>query len=101
LPACIAPRRWYDWAAQQALLLCLLAGASLRAAARSCHIDRHTGRRWRDWLGERGEHFAFHLRSRFPQWGRATDVLAFWRMRLTECSLQALMARLDHDLIIP
>ena len=29
LPACIAPRRWYDWALQQAVLLLLLAGCSV------------------------------------------------------------------------
>ena len=29
LPACIAPRRWYDWAMQQVVLLLLLAGVSV------------------------------------------------------------------------
>jgi len=29
LPACIPPRRWYDWFVQQAVLLLLLCGASL------------------------------------------------------------------------
>ncbi|MBE0548932.1 MAG: hypothetical protein IH627_15050 [Rubrivivax sp.] len=30
LPACIAPRRWYDWLVQQAVLVLLLGGSSLR-----------------------------------------------------------------------
>lgn len=30
LPACIAPRRWYDWVVQQAVLLLLLGGLRLQ-----------------------------------------------------------------------
>jgi len=71
LPACIAPRRWYDWAVQQAALLLLLGGMSLHGCARSSGSDRRTVRRWRDWLRERGEQFAFFLRSRMPELGRA------------------------------
>ena len=50
LPLCIAPRRWYDWAVQQWALVMLLAGASLRAAAKCVAVDRQTARRWRGWL---------------------------------------------------
>ena len=101
LPACIAPRRWYDWIVQQVLLCALTSGASLHAAARCCAVDRHTARRWRNWLAARGATFAFFLRSRFPGWGRLGDDAAFWRRSLAEGSLQELMAWLDHDLIVP
>ena len=33
LPSCIAPRRWYLWSVQQAVLLCLLSGISLEECA--------------------------------------------------------------------
>ena len=101
LPACIAPRRWYDWAVQQAVLLLLLAGVSLHRCARCSGRDRRTVRRWRDWLGERGEQFAFFLRSRWPELGRAADFESFWRHVIDELSLQQSCALLDRDLIVP
>ena len=101
LPVCIAPRRWYDWGVQQALLYALAGGASLHAAARSCAVDRHTARRWREWLAARGATFAFFLHSRFPDWGRVPDSAAFWRSSVAERSLPELMAWLDRDLIVP
>jgi transposase-like protein len=101
LPACIAPRRWYDWLMQQVMLLRLSTGEPLAAACAYGKIDRHTVRRWRDWLGLRGEIFAFSLRSRFPEWGRVADTPAFWCRCLAERSLQELMAWLDLDLAVP
>ncbi len=101
LPACVAPRRWYDWVVQQLVLLCLAGGDSLHAAARYCQVARHTARRWRDWLAARGEQFAFFLRSRFADWGRAGDSAAFWRISLGQRSLAELMAWLDRDLVVP
>ena len=101
LPACIAPRRWYDWVVQQLVLLCLAGGDSLHAAARYGKVARHTARRWRDWLAQRGEQFAFFLRSRFPDWGHVGDTAAFWHASLAERSLPELMAWLDRDLIVP
>jgi hypothetical protein len=64
-------------------------------------VARHTARRWRDWLAQRGEQFAFFLRSRFPDWGRVGDAAAIWRDSLAERSLLELMAWLDRDLIVP
>jgi len=101
LPVCIAPRRWYNWVIQQCVLCCLAAGGSLHAAARSCQVARHTARRWGAWLIQRGEQFAFFLRSRAPEWGRVSDSAAFWRARLAERQLPELMAWLDRDLIVP
>jgi len=101
LPACIAPRRWYDWAVQQLVLLCLLSGGSIHQASRQCGVGRHTARRWWAWLGARHETFAFFLRSRFPELGRAPDRESFWRIGLDSMPLQEVMAWLDQELIVP
>jgi transposase-like protein len=101
LPACIAPRRWYDWAVQQAVLLLLLSGMSLHGGARRSGRDRRTVRRWRDWLRECGEPFAFFLRSRRPELGRVADFAAFWRNVIDELSLQQAVVWLDRELVVP
>ena len=101
LPACIAPRRWYDWAVQQVVLLMLLAGGSVRRCAACTCRDRHTVRRWRDWLRSRSEAFAFFLRSRLPEFGRFADHESFWRKVIEALSLAQTMALLDRDLVVP
>ena len=101
LPLCIAPRRWYDWAAQQAVLALLLAGCSVHRCARCTCRARRTVRRWRDWLDARGEHFAFVLRSRFPELGRLPDRNSLWRHMVNVMPLAQAMAWLDRELIVP
>ena len=101
LPACIAPRRWYDWVAQQAVLVLVLSGMSLNGCARCLGRDRRTVRRWRAWLLERGEQFAFFLRSRMPELGRLPDFNSFWRNVIEELSMQQAFALLDRDLVVP
>ncbi len=102
LPLCIAPRRWYNWALQQAALLrVVLSGGSLRQCGRAMRIDRHTVRRWRDWLHLRTDTFAFFLRSRFPELGRCGDGDSFWRAVFDSLSLATAMAWLDRELIVP
>jgi len=101
LPACIAPRRWYDWFVQQAVLLLLLSGGSVCHCARCTSRDRRTVRRWRDWLRERSEQFAFFLRSRLPELGRLPEFESFWRNVIDGLSLQKAIAWLDRDLVVP
>jgi hypothetical protein len=101
LPACIAPRRWYDWCVQQAVLVLLLGGVSLRGCAHCSGRDRRTVRRWRDWLARRGEQFAFCLRSRFPELGRCTDQGSFWRHVIDTMGLRQAMVWLDLELDLP
>lgn len=100
LPECIAPRRWYGWAVQQAVLLWLLGGGSLHQAARQGGVDRHTARRWWTWLQERGETFGFWLRSRFPELGRAVDFAGFWQGCLAAMPLSRAMAWLDWEGVV-
>lgn len=101
LPACIAPRRWYDWAMQQVVLLLLMAGTSLQQCCQRTCRARSTVRRWRDWLQVRGEGFAFFLRSRLPNLGRISESSAFWPQVLRIESLAQAMAWLDRDLVVP
>lgn len=101
LPACIAPRRWYDWVVQQVVLLLLLSGSSLHGCSRCSGRDRRTVRRWRDWLHDRSESFAFFLRGRFPELGRLADHESFWRNVIESVSLQQAMVWLDRDLVVP
>jgi transposase-like protein len=100
LPLCIAPRRWYDWAVQQAVLQKLLNGWSLSHCGRFHGIHRNTGRRWLDWLRSRSEIFMFHLRSRLPEWGRI-DAPNFWRAMPDGMSLAHAMAWLDREIDVP
>jgi len=101
LPECIAPRRWYDWSVQQAVLVLLLAGCSVCGCARCTGRPRRTVRRWGAWLDERGFVFAFFLRSRFAELGRAGDGAAFWLRVLERMSLSRAMAWLDRELGVP
>ena len=101
LPLCIAPRRWYDWAAQQVVLALLLAGCSVHRCSRCTCRARRTVRRWRDWLDARGEHFAFVLRSRFPELGRLPDLNSLWRHVIDAMPLARAMAWLDRELSVP
>lgn len=100
LPACIAPRRWYDWAMQQVVLLLLLAGASLRQCCCHSGCARSTLRRWRHWLQVRSAQFVFTLRSRVPDLGRVPDS-PFWPRVMISMSLAHVMTELDRDLDVP
>ena len=101
LPACIAPRRWFDWVMQQLVFLMLLAGNSVRLCSDCSKCARSTVRRWRDWLGERGDTFTFWLRSRFPELGRHPDKDAFWCHVMQNMTLMQAMACCDQGLDVP
>jgi hypothetical protein len=97
----MSARRWYCWALQEVVLLLLLSGVSLNGCCGSTGRAVRTVVRWRDWLRERGERFAFVLRSRFPELGRISDHGAFWRHVIDSMSLAQAMAWLDRDLVVP
>lgn len=97
LPSCVPPRRWYSWLLQQRVLQYLLMLHSLHGCAAKFGICRRTVRRWWNWLPSRTVEFEFFLRSRFPEWGRATDCKSFWQGCLCDMPLSEVMASLDHD----
>jgi len=101
LPACIAPRRWYDWAVQQVVLLILMAGVSLFQCCQQTGRALSTVRRWRDWLRARSDKFTFFLRSRFPELGRVPEPDSFWHQVISSMSLAQAMAVLNRDLVVP
>jgi len=101
LPLCIAPRRWHNWSVQQSVLEQLLNGFSLRHCARCSVADRRTIGRWWHWLGDCGQTFEFHLRSRVPELGRAAGRGDFWRQVFKSMGLAAAMALLDQEMIVP
>ena len=101
LPACIAPRRWFDWFMQQLVLLMLLTGSSVRLCSHCSRRACSTVRRWRDWLGERGATFTFWLRSRFPELGRHPDQGSFWQHVMQGMTLMQAMACCDCHTDVP
>jgi len=65
-------------------------------------MARRTVRRWWHWLREKNELFSFILRSRFPEWGRASvDLSIFWHSALTGMPLCEVMAWLDREITVP
>jgi hypothetical protein len=86
---------------QQVVLLMVMAGVSLLQCCQQTGRARSTLRRWRDWLLERTERFAFFLRSRFPELGRVSDFTVFWLQVMNELTLAQAMAWLDKELIVP
>jgi transposase-like protein len=100
LPSCLPPRRWYLWSAQAAVLLGLLSGASLRECADISGRARSTVRRWWQWLQQRHETLAFHLRSHWPEWGRAGSWQGFWQLALAQEPLREVMAWLDRQGVV-
>jgi hypothetical protein len=101
LPLFMSPRRWYCWALQQVVLVLLLSGVSLGGCCDGTGRALRTVVRWRDWLKERGDGFAFVLRSRFPELGRICDHNAFWHHVIDSMSLAQAMAWVDRELIVP
>jgi hypothetical protein len=88
------------WSVQAAVLLSLLSEASLRESAATSGRARSTVRRWWQWLQERHELFAFHLRSHWPEWGRAARWQEFWQRCLQEQPLRETMAWLDRQGVV-
>ena len=95
LPACLSPRRQYWWTIQQTVLIRLVMGVSLREVARSLWPSRHTVGRWWQWLMKEFAVHGLHLRSRFPELGRAVDWKAFWSLCFERMSLGEAMGWLD------
>jgi hypothetical protein len=74
----------------------LMMGVSLREVARQLWPSRRTIGRWWQWLKGRFDEHALHLRSRFPELGRAVDWQAFWLRCFEYMNLNEAMGRLDQ-----
>ena len=85
---------------QQIVLMLILTGCSVQGCANFSGRARSTVRRWSCWLSERGNLFAFHLRSRFAELGRRPQG-AFWHQLLPDMGLMSAMSWLDRDLTVP
>jgi transposase-like protein len=100
LPSCIAPRRWYMWSMQQAVLMYLLCGGTQEACAQElAHLGPaiRTMQRWWRWLRRCNDDFALHLRNKQPDWGRTANWQEFWRAAMVDEPLRELMAYLDSQ----
>jgi transposase-like protein len=91
LPSCVAPRRWYIWKVQEAVLALLLKGGALNDCARQFLPSRRTARRWLRWLGQKHNGFALHLRERWADLGRTTVMEELWQMCLSKEPLSEVM----------
>jgi transposase-like protein len=105
LPSCVPPRRWYLWSVQQALLVCLLSGATQEQCAEDlAHLGPAlcTIQRWWRWLKRKNNDFSHYLRSFKPEWGRTADWREFWRVAMADEPMRELMAYLAaQGLTIP
>jgi hypothetical protein len=86
---------------QQLVLLMLLAGNTVRHCSHCSCRARCTVRRWRDWLGVRGNTFAFWLRSRLPELGSHPDQPSLWRDVMQNMTLMQAMACCDCHTDVP
>jgi transposase-like protein len=100
LPACLSPRRQYWWKSQQAVLERLILGVSIREVARRMGAGRRSIGRWWHWLNDGFDVHGLHLRSRFPELGRALDWKAFWSRCFEHMSLRTAMGWLERSGVI-
>ena len=91
LPECIAPRRWYIWDIQQAVLLQILIKESFRQISKTVLVARSTCRRWWNWLKERYLLHGSTLRCHYPELGYHTDFNGFWSACFKKISLSKAM----------
>jgi hypothetical protein len=83
-------------------LLMVLSGGSFHGCAAQVGVDRHTVRRWWQWLRDRGDEFGLFLRARFYELGRAVDTVGFWQLCWQVMPLSGAMAWLDRmGVIVP
>ncbi len=102
LPECIAPRRWYPWAIQQACLLLSLSGWSIRSIHQLFPAARSTLSRWVSWLGD---NFTVHHRvlcGKDPTLGYYSELTPFWLHWIDLKSLSHAMVILNQsEVIVP
>jgi transposase-like protein len=91
LPECMPPRRWYLWETQQATLVLVLSGKSLRAIARESLPSRHTIGRWVSRLKVQFHLHKDALCQHIADLGRTTGLADFWQACFSEITLSKAM----------
>lgn len=91
LPECIAPRRWYMWDVQQAVLLQILLQKSFRQISKSILLGRSTCRRWWNRLKDKYLLHGSALRNYYPELGYQENFNNFWGACLQKISLSKAM----------
>jgi transposase-like protein len=98
LPECIAPRRWYAWSDQQAVLEIAITETSrpsLQKMSQDHGISRRTIARWIRWLIERYDLFSAILKTRYSELGYASHAKLFWRICFQNIGLSAAMVMVN------
>ncbi|MBP9727593.1 MAG: IS1 family transposase [Gammaproteobacteria bacterium] len=97
LPAWLAPKRWYLWAAQENALRALaILGYSIRMISKRSRIARSTLKRWFNRLKDRFSDHADQLKQLLPNvLGRTEDAISFWKAWLSHFSLSQAMGQLQ------
>ena len=78
LPECIAPRRWYPWAIQQACLWLSLSGWSIRNIHQLFPAARSTLSRWVRWMGDKFNDHHRVLCNKVSAMGYYSAYTPFW-----------------------
>jgi transposase-like protein len=100
LPECIAPRRWYPWAIQQACLWLSLSGRSIQSIHQLFPAARSTLSRWVRWLSDK---FTVHHRilcSQDATLGYYSGLTSFWLHWIDLKLLSHAMALLNQEGVI-
>ncbi|MCK5356206.1 MAG: hypothetical protein KAJ63_13895 [Methyloprofundus sp.] len=100
LPECIAPRRWYPWAIQQACLWLSLSGWSIRQIHQLFPTARSTLSRWILWLNESFSEHQRVLCSKVAAMGYYSKLAPFWLHWIDLKSLSHAMALLNQEGVI-
>ncbi|MDQ6951803.1 MAG: hypothetical protein Q9M26_09070 [Mariprofundales bacterium] len=95
LPECIPPRRHYLWDRQQAALVLVMLGKSIKAIIPPfSRPSLRTINRWKKRLFAKYNEHHLHLCSRYPELGKCATIESFW----IACFEQVGMMRASFDI---
>lgn len=102
LPECIPPRRWYLWSLQQAAMLLVFSGVSIKQCAKQSNCSRATIRCWATRFSEQFVIHTFQLKTKWPWLGLYQEFKIFWTELWKRISLAAAMYFLNlQNVTIP
>ena len=100
LPECIAPRRWYMWHVQQAVISQMFVNGNLRSISKSHFIGLSTCRRWWDSLEYKYPAHTSVLYCYYPELGKCADCRSFWLAYFQKLPLSKAMLTCHLDKIV-